>query len=464
VKTYVELACPGCQRSLRIRTEYLGGGIRCNHCQHVFKALARDGQVAAAAPVATPALARETARQPPAPFEAELRKAQAEIAGRTADHTRAAQEARQARDEAARLTEQLQTLRHQADQTAARLQELQDTHTEALAAHGELVQRHEEAQARWERERQELHQQCEQLRGVQGQQAEDRQKLDAFRQEHDLEKTGWECELAAARAEVVAFKQDRARLAAQCRKLEEAQQHLHDECAAAQQQRDDQSALVRELRAELVPLQERLKEATVGVPAALGDHEVTSAEVAALQQELATARGTADIIRQRIAELETRAGLVAGLEAELRYAQATIARLQQGGSPGQQELTAARQECERLRSLLAAQQAAPVAAAGAGNAEADALRAERERMVQQIRVLQEELAQFHDRNGAGYSKAVEAAFAGEGWPWSEAGGDGKSPRGQADAQRQALANELLRLQQENVKLRQWLGQFGIYVK
>ena len=35
--TYVEMACPKCQKVLRVRTEYLGQRVVCRHCQDGFK-------------------------------------------------------------------------------------------------------------------------------------------------------------------------------------------------------------------------------------------------------------------------------------------------------------------------------------------------------------------------------------------------------------------------------------------
>src|SRR5262249_44117181 len=38
VKQYTEIACPSCQRTLRVRTEYLGHRISCKSCNHLFRA------------------------------------------------------------------------------------------------------------------------------------------------------------------------------------------------------------------------------------------------------------------------------------------------------------------------------------------------------------------------------------------------------------------------------------------
>src|SRR4051812_45676710 len=51
--SYVRIACPNCPRTLRVRQEYLGQRIVCNHCQHPFlaesewPAISPDGLVAA---------------------------------------------------------------------------------------------------------------------------------------------------------------------------------------------------------------------------------------------------------------------------------------------------------------------------------------------------------------------------------------------------------------------------------
>jgi chromosome segregation ATPase len=132
VKSHIDLSCPNCQRLLRVRTEYDGKRIACKYCTHAFVAAvtADAGQVApapAAAPQAAPSGGpprpdpdAEAARQRFAQQEAELQRAVNELAARTAELTGATEEAQRAREDTARLEQQLLALQSAAREAETR--------------------------------------------------------------------------------------------------------------------------------------------------------------------------------------------------------------------------------------------------------------------------------------------------------------------------------------------------------
>src|SRR5262249_36727141 len=131
VKSYIDLSCPNCQRPLRVRTEYAGQRIACKHCSHAFVAgVPAEAGPVAPAPAAAPQPERSVgppqpdpaadARQRPAQQEAEPQRAVRELAARTAGLTAATEEAQRAREDTARLEQQLRALQSAAHEAETR--------------------------------------------------------------------------------------------------------------------------------------------------------------------------------------------------------------------------------------------------------------------------------------------------------------------------------------------------------
>jgi hypothetical protein len=89
VKQYIELSCPGCQRPLRVPTQYIGRRIACNRCDHAFSPSASANE-SMPAPASPPTLADSgTANRRISALEEQIKQVGSELADRTARCTRA---------------------------------------------------------------------------------------------------------------------------------------------------------------------------------------------------------------------------------------------------------------------------------------------------------------------------------------------------------------------------------------
>jgi exonuclease SbcC len=153
--THLEIPCPGCGRTLRVRTVYLGKRIACKYCDYVFQPVAayqRDEPSELGSEALAPSAALQSGRQPDHDGEeiARLREAlaAAETRARELDTIRAERE---------ELTRQRQEDARQIEDLRARIGELERIHVEAGEKSAALTRSHEEASALWKAERQELH-------------------------------------------------------------------------------------------------------------------------------------------------------------------------------------------------------------------------------------------------------------------------------------------------------------------
>jgi chromosome segregation ATPase len=101
---YLDLACPSCQKALRVRRQYIGQRVSCKYCNQPFKVTD---------PVAPPPAAPEASSAAPqiAALEQQLQQLRADLSARNAEKEQLAQQVQLAQSEAA--------------QTATRLHELQ---------------------------------------------------------------------------------------------------------------------------------------------------------------------------------------------------------------------------------------------------------------------------------------------------------------------------------------------------
>ena len=99
--THHDVRCPACQKKVRLAAGFLGKRVACPYCKQIFLPTASEAKVPGAA---APDPSAETLRGQIARLEADLAQARAD----------GEQEARRAREEAARLEEQLRAAEAQA--------------------------------------------------------------------------------------------------------------------------------------------------------------------------------------------------------------------------------------------------------------------------------------------------------------------------------------------------------------
>jgi hypothetical protein len=110
--THVDIPCPNCPKTLKVRSTYLDRWIVCNHCEHRFQARRADARPAATAPATVPGRAEDEA------LRGELAASRAE-----ADRLLAQVGALQARaDEADRLADELRSARAEIDRLSFTVQ------------------------------------------------------------------------------------------------------------------------------------------------------------------------------------------------------------------------------------------------------------------------------------------------------------------------------------------------------
>src|SRR5262245_39837547 len=109
---YIALPCSQCRRILRVRTEYLGQRVVCQHCNYGFL-VPGDGDPMTAAPFSAelPVDQERVTR-----MEQELKQVRNELAVRSSDHGTATLKLQEAREEITRLRASLQDLQGQRDQ------------------------------------------------------------------------------------------------------------------------------------------------------------------------------------------------------------------------------------------------------------------------------------------------------------------------------------------------------------
>jgi hypothetical protein len=160
-----------------------------------------------------------------------------------------------------------------------------------------------------------------------------------------------------------------------------------------------------------------------------------------------TARADGERLRGLVAELEKRLGQVSE-EAEARV-QATVAE----AAPLHEELAAARASCQRITE------------------EVEGLRAERDRLRDQVVQAAPTTHPHREMDAAVLEKALEGVSPSVGWPWFD-----PTPREErlapppppveapapvSDGQLVAARQEVARLRNENKVLRQYLENFGV---
>jgi chromosome segregation ATPase len=240
----VELSCPSCHHGLRVREEYLGKGIVCRYCAHSFVAQTPAG-VSPAVP-SQAEVAAEAERQRAARLEEELQQLRGELAAQAA----AAGDVRQARKEVTHLRGQLDALHREADADHARHRQEANGLQQGLAA------------ARADAER--LREQVAALQGHEGRANEAEARLEAG-----------EGELARLRDELAA--------------AQASGQALTERLAAAEARAGDLDA-VRAERDELTRRAEEGAQQAEQFRARVGELERAHAEVTAAHGELARTR------------------------------------------------------------------------------------------------------------------------------------------------------------------------------
>ena len=108
---YIDSACPNCNKSVRIRTEYIGKRLVCTSCSHKFPATAPDGYSPPTAPTSDAEL--EIARQRVAASEQEIATLRADLATRSADQIAALQKSQESLSEMSRLRDSVRENQHQ---------------------------------------------------------------------------------------------------------------------------------------------------------------------------------------------------------------------------------------------------------------------------------------------------------------------------------------------------------------
>ena len=261
MKTYFKLPCPNCQQVVSVRTEYFGKRVACKHCKHIYTPQPEHVTAAPLAPPPTAAVlppAGDEARSRLAMAEAELQQARDHAAARTKD-------ADDAREEAGRLAEQLQTLRREADATQQELAghragaersvkleaELNEIRAEAARLKEQIEAHRRESEEALAHHRQDFETQRHELSDVK---ADAEWLRTVVAEVQDTEKRAAEAK-AKIREELDTVRAERDRLRdeigqAQTDRLELARQHQESEDRAAQ------------LHARIVEMKQALTEAT----------------------------------------------------------------------------------------------------------------------------------------------------------------------------------------------------------
>jgi chromosome segregation ATPase len=409
-----------------------------------------------------------------------------------------AAEAARLAGEIASLQQELTANREEAGRFRARVAELEEqagrlawTETELLSARGALAQA-EHAAATWQEQLAQARTECEELRRQGTEAAVRPSPAEAEREAGRLAQ-----ELTRTQQELVAVRHDAERLRG---KLTQQQGELYRaaEVETRRQQAEAEAARLQQELAEAHQEAARLREVSAELEKRAhqaAESAIDRAETERLQQELAEARQEATRLREATAELEQRAHQAAASAAD----RAETERMQR-------ELTEARQEAARLRELSAeleerAHQGAESAAdlhstqetrarlekelasstetcrqlteqltvALARAQDMDTLRGERDKLAQRVEMLQTELDLLPDRQGQMLQSALDAVFSGKPKLLPDtANAETKRTQQRLDGvlakfaqEREQLQNELGRLRQENIRMRQWLGRFGV---
>jgi chromosome segregation ATPase len=392
VTTKLELPCPNCQRNLRIRTEYVGKRIACKYCEHVFRPEAKDGHMPPpAAPAAAPPapdVAAQAAQQRIAQLQTELRKAQSDLADRTAEHGTAVQEAEHTRAKAGRLEQQLQALRSGADEAEARhrrdsatkQQELTTARADAARLGEQITGLKERADqvARLEVELQNAQLATTMLEqkaaGWQQELATAREESQRLRhqvaelQRHETGLAEAETKLKAAVAETMRLQDELAISQASCQDLagqlgaaeSQAQELATHRAASVELDRQRQEA--EQLKAKISDLEKTLQVTTAAHSELVQHHEDTEqrfhGERLHLTQALEQSRSHRELITRSRGELAEQLQTVdaerAALQAELQLARSGLAARGTDHSSGAQDLERALEEAARLEHQLKA--------------------------------------------------------------------------------------------------------------
>jgi chromosome segregation ATPase len=364
VKQYLELACPNCQRSLRVRTEYLGKRIVCKHCQRQFTPVA---PAVVAPPVAAPAEAPERVAQ----LEEELRQARDGLAHHQAEYADALRELERVRGSLVELEDRSHAREIEADELRERVKQEAEQHSAATARLGELdvlraerdqlteartadaqalaglraraddLERgHSEAHGQWETERQALAAQADQRV---------REELEAARQRFATERKGLQGEIAVAVRQHEELLRERDELAAGGREAE--QSHRAAVARLQEEMTESRRATETAIQAHEQSKEQHRQQAEAAGQAHAGLEEQIAgfrAELARLEQEQAATH------QQHEEALRARDESAVGQREAEQSLRTEVARLQEGLTESRGATDAATQAHAGLKEQAAA--------------------------------------------------------------------------------------------------------------